>query len=104
MARFKLWTMEEDITLRREYPVGGAEGCWKLLPRRTLRAITGRCERLGLKSGAARKPKVKYEQFEAPKPKRGPIVPIPEDTRDLTARFCGDPLPGRSALDRRERV
>lgn len=26
---------------------------------------------------------------------------IPEDTRDITARFCGDPLPGRSALDRR---
>lgn len=26
---------------------------------------------------------------------------IPSDTRDLTARLCGDPLPGRSALDRR---
>lgn len=26
---------------------------------------------------------------------------IPADTRDLTARFCGDPLPGRSALDQR---
>lgn len=26
---------------------------------------------------------------------------IPADTRDLTARICGDPLPGRSALDRR---
>jgi acyl-CoA synthetase (AMP-forming)/AMP-acid ligase II len=25
----------------------------------------------------------------------------PPDTRDLTARFCGDPLPGRSALDQR---
>lgn len=28
---------------------------------------------------------------------------IPDDTRDLTARLCGDPLPGRSALDRRAR-
>lgn len=28
---------------------------------------------------------------------------IPDDTRDLTARFFGDPLPGRSALDRRMR-
>lgn len=27
---------------------------------------------------------------------------VPKDTRDLTARFCGDPLPGRSALDRRQ--
>lgn len=26
---------------------------------------------------------------------------IPPDTRDLTARLCGDPLPGRRALDRR---
>lgn len=25
----------------------------------------------------------------------------PADTRDLTALLCGDPLPGRSALDRR---
>lgn len=28
--------------------------------------------------------------------------PPPEDTRTLTARLCGDPLPGRSALDRRQ--
>lgn len=26
---------------------------------------------------------------------------IPLDTRDLTARVCGDPLPGRRAIDRR---
>lgn len=26
---------------------------------------------------------------------------IPKDTRDLTARLCGDPLPGRRALDLR---
>ena len=29
------------------------------------------------------------------------IETMPVDTRGLTARFCGDPLPGRSALDRR---
>lgn len=29
---------------------------------------------------------------------------IPKDTRDLTARICGDPLPGRSELDRRARA
>lgn len=28
---------------------------------------------------------------------------VPPDTRDLTARICGDPLPGRSALDRRKK-
>lgn len=26
---------------------------------------------------------------------------LPSDTRGLTARICGDPIPGRSALDRR---
>ena len=26
---------------------------------------------------------------------------LPPDTRGLTARICGDPLPGRSALDKR---
>jgi hypothetical protein len=29
------------------------------------------------------------------------IAAIPDDTRALTARLLGDPLPGRSALDRR---
>lgn len=29
------------------------------------------------------------------------VAEIPPDTRDLTARFFGDPLPGRRALDRR---
>lgn len=28
---------------------------------------------------------------------------IPRDTRSLTGRVCGDPLPGRSALDRQHR-
>lgn len=30
------------------------------------------------------------------------LAEIPADTRNLTARICGDPLPGRSALDRRQ--
>ena len=29
------------------------------------------------------------------------LAEIPEDTRDLTAVVMGDPLPGRSALDKR---
>ena len=29
------------------------------------------------------------------------LADVPADTRCLTARFFGDPLPGRSALDRR---
>lgn len=31
---------------------------------------------------------------------RRQMATFPDDTRDLTARVCGDPLPGRSALDR----
>jgi hypothetical protein len=30
------------------------------------------------------------------------LAEIPPDTRTLTARICGDPLPGRSAFDRRQ--
>lgn len=30
------------------------------------------------------------------------LPPLPQDNRDLTARLMGDPLPGRSALDRRQ--
>lgn len=29
------------------------------------------------------------------------LCEVPDDTRSLTARICGDPLPGRSVLDRR---
>lgn len=29
------------------------------------------------------------------------LAEIPPDTRDLTSRLCGDPLPGRRAIDRR---
>ena len=32
------------------------------------------------------------------------LAEIPPDTRDLTAQVFGDPLPGRSALDRRTAV
>lgn len=31
---------------------------------------------------------------------RRQMAAMPHDTRDLTARIMGDPLPGRSALDR----
>lgn len=33
---------------------------------------------------------------------RRAIAGVPRDTRDLTSRLLGDPLPGRSALDRKE--
>lgn len=49
------------------------------------------------------------EQYRAGTARRafrpsGPLPPVPEDTRDLTGRLMGDPLPGRSALDRRRGI
>lgn len=41
----------------------------------------------------------KKKPVEEPEP-CNPIY-LPDDTRDFTARFFDDPLPGRSALDRR---
>jgi hypothetical protein len=35
------------------------------------------------------------------RPAGGFARPPQKDTRDKTARFCGDPMPGRSALDQK---
>lgn len=32
------------------------------------------------------------------------LAQIPADTRDFTARFCGDPLPGRRAIDHKREM
>lgn len=42
--------------------------------------------------------------FETAGARAARAMNVPNDTRDLTARICGDPLPGRSALDRRNAV
>jgi hypothetical protein len=44
----------------------------------------------------ARKPGTQIEQDWSRQ-----IRAFPADTRNLTGRICGDPLPGRSALDRK---
>lgn len=43
-------------------------------------------------------PRETIEDFEQDVAKR--LAEIPQDTRNVTQRFFGDPLPGRSALDR----
>lgn len=42
--------------------------------------------------------------YKKPDPEelRARYAEIPQDTRDLTAVICGDPLPGRRAIDRRQ--
>lgn len=47
--------------------------------------------------GVRGEPRVKLTPNEV----RAALNGIPEDTRSRSARFFGDPLPGRSALDRR---
>lgn len=41
------------------------------------------------------------EVFPNPADVAARLAEIPPDTRNLTARVCGDPIPGRSALDLR---
>ena len=48
--------------------------------------------------------KITSERIAVRKQAEALIDAIPADTRDLTQRVMGDPLPGRSALDRREKV
>lgn len=88
MANGRLWTEEEDDILRRHFPLVGVDGCMDLLDR-SRDAINHRAFKLRLKSSN----KAEYRTMNRPE-----LPPI--DTRDLTARFFGDPLPGRSALDR----
>ena len=43
-----------------------------------------------------------FKRFRpSPAELRRAVLAIPKDTRDLTARIAGDPLPTRSALDRK---
>lgn len=43
---------------------------------------------------------VDFMTAEAKRDGLAKLAEIPPDTRDLTARLCGDPLPGRRAIDR----
>lgn len=100
------FTKSEDAILIRYYETEGPSGLLEFLPHRTKDAIRHRARKLGLKSTKKRGPSSPTRVFRF----RASRVPeedflrlkaqIPDDTRDLTGRLCGDPLPGRSALDR----
>jgi len=53
------WRPAEIGLLREHYPSGGAKGCGRLLPHRSIRAIYERAHQLGLHSrdGRGRKPR-----------------------------------------------
>lgn len=106
---FALWTKEEDDVLRAHYPMGGEFGCQDLLPHRSYDGMNKRARVLGLKAPRRKYSKTHYvthdnklsvskEEFVRLK------AAVPADTRDLTGRIFGDPLPGRSALDMKLRA
>ena len=44
-----------------------------------------------------------FQRFRpSPAELRKAVLAIPRDTRDITGLVAGDPLPGRSALDRKQ--
>lgn len=93
------WTPDEDARLREMRTAGhSVEDIAEALGRST-RNIRERCRALRFGKGgkAWRKPPTNLVREE----ERNPVWP-PQDTRDLTGYLCGDPLPGRSAFDRKE--
>ena len=57
-----------------------------------------------LRSDDPRTGKIEHFPYMSPAAKREAerqLAELPPDTRGLTAKICGDPMPGRSALDRK---
>jgi len=109
-----IWTPHEDILMEKHYVSKGAKWCALALMRRSPEGVRHRAVVLGLTN----KPKPPKEEVKRKRTYPSPFIrsyktppitkellekvraAIPLDTRTLTARLCGDPLPGRSALDR----
>lgn len=101
------WTEDEDGLLqklvRADAPI--VDGC---VPGRSKTACYTRARRLGLPRKRRRTflyeglgPLICRERGRpSPEDIAARLAEIPEDTRDLTGRLMGDPLPGRSAQDR----
>lgn len=95
------WTEEEDAVLFEHYENFGAAGCKKLIPDRSRRAIYSRAARLGLETLRVRNCASRgtvYQRIEEDWKKL--VAEIPEDTRTPGQILMGEPLPGRSALDK----
>lgn len=93
-----IWSEYEDNILRKYLHTHGRSGLWHLLPGRTPYAIDHRAAKLGLRPRrivSAGQPDIRPISDEDLKRLR---ENAPPDTRDLTGRIFGDPLPERSAL------
>ncbi len=92
MARGLPWGEAEDRILKDLYPRYGAGACQRELPERTKKAIQYRATVvLRLAYDHATKRTVPHKETYSP-------IPVPPDTRNLTARILGDPIFERSAL------
>ncbi|MBB3144902.1 hypothetical protein FHS21_001303 [Phyllobacterium trifolii] len=56
---------------------------------------TRRIKRYGHDNRVRKSPRVAPDDLDS-------LPALPSDTRSVTGRLCGDPLPGRSALDQRK--
>ena len=100
--RTDLWTPVEDEILRQHYIKLGPSKLWDLLPARSKHGIRKRAELLGLTGCITRGPRKQPIRLRlADQDFKRLKASIPPDTRDNTGRLCGDPLPGRSSLDRK---
>jgi hypothetical protein len=103
---------ETEINLARRFRAGGMTWkdlgrCFNVTPETVKYQIDPEWKNRSLERRAELRqaPRIPSPQPEDASPTRAELAKllrsIPLDTRDLTARICGDPLPGRSALDMR---
>ena len=97
----KPWTEQEDALLRELYPDMSIHECAERLGR-SYNSVQSRANKhLGLKSYV--KPhvhKIKTFISRVDRDWRKLLEEIPEDTRTPGQKIMGEPLPGRSALDK----
>lgn len=97
----KLWTPDRTNTLRRMW---NRHETWEIAKTLgvTACAVRAKASKLGLSAprGTPVTHVVVSESLLAEQVRRLKAE-IPPDTRDLTARMFGDPIPGRRAIDKR---
>ena len=111
MTRSKKWTSDEKGILLANYADGsGLDKCLSLLPDRTSRAVRHQAVVMGMKSKRGRGPG--RQRFHGEHHYGLPMTNAeltayweaqPIDNREFAARLLGDPCPGRSALEMKEK-
>jgi hypothetical protein len=111
MTEAKKWTSDEKAILLGNYAEGsGLDLCLTLLPDRTSRAVRHQAVVLGMKSKRGRGPgrQLRHGEHNYGLPMTNAALTAywdaqPIDNREFAARLLGDPCPGRSALEMKEK-